>query len=220
MHFQDDDFRELHDDLAQQHSQEDLLDAQIADLKKALDESKKEFSELTSAHQVRDLQIRRLSEMPFPVQHDTTYLITDRFPLRSISVDAMKKSPSKEPMQPIEVRSSRQGAARHAHGDKRGRGLPRQPAKSGEVVQLERLVTNETYRVSSLAGEIRLALDSMEGERGNYRVKERQLMQRTHEIGSKLIVQLHKSEMQCFLGKLRSWRSSSPRGLLLILYMH
>jgi hypothetical protein len=76
----------------------------------------------------------------------------------------------------------------------------RQSAKTGEISKLERLVSSETSAAASLAQDLRAQLDGMEGERLHRRVRDKEVKKNLSEEARKLILGLHKSEMQCCLG--------------------
>lgn len=141
-----------------------------------------------------DTQIRRLSQLSFPVEHDTTYLITDRFPMRKD--DDMSKDSEGTCHQSYKVKMAR-GIDRNEV--KKTRSI-RQSAKTGEISKLERLVSSETSAAASLAQELRAQLDGMEGERLHRRVRDKEVKKTLSEEARKLILELHRSEMQCCLG--------------------
>ena len=76
----------------------------------------------------------------------------------------------------------------------------RQSAKTGEISKLERLVSSETSAAASLAQELRAQLDGIEGERLHRRVRDKEVKKNLSEEARNLILELHKSEMQCCLG--------------------
>ena len=128
------------------------------------------------------------------MEHDTTYLITDRFPMRKD--DDMSKDSEGTSHQPYKVKIAR-GIDRNEV--KKTRSI-RQSAKTGEITKLERLVSSETSAAASLAQDLRAQLDRMEGERLHRRVRDKEVKRHLSEEARKLIFELHKSEMQCCLG--------------------
>ena len=143
----------------------------------------------------KDSQIRKLSQLSFPVEHDTTYLITDRLPLRKD--DETLKDSERSP-QPYKVKIAR-GID---HSEVKKTRSFRQAAKSGEISKLERMVSNETSAAAALAQDLRAKLHKIEGERLHCQVRDNEMKQKLFEEGKKLIFELHKSEMQCCLGLL------------------
>eukprot|EP01036_Dinobryon_divergens_P024851 gene24850-33338_t len=186
--------KEINEETYLEDSQKNFIESEILKFQKAVDEAQRDLNNLKRSKQVRDTQIRRLSQLSFPVEHDTTYLITDRFPMRKD--DDVSKDSEGTCHQSYKVKMAR-GIDRNEV--KKTRSI-RQSAKTGEISKLERLVSSETSAAASLAQELRAQLDGIEGERLHRRVRDKEVKKNLSAEARNLILELHKSEMQCCLG--------------------
>lgn len=191
--------RSINEELSRDRSQRDHNDYEILQFQKAIDEYQRELTLLKRSKEVRETQIKKLSELSIPVQHDTTYFITDRFSTRHSGADSTTDTPAPPYLIRVAKGSLKYNEDVENSKSEKFKSL-RQCAKTGEVTKLERLVNSETAAAAALAQDLRLQLDHLEGDRLRSLVKEKETMREIFEQGSKLVSELHKVEMRCCLG--------------------
>jgi hypothetical protein len=106
-----------------------------------------ELNSLKSAKEARNLQIQRLCKLSNPVQRDVTYLVEERFNLRST--------------RDSEARSGDIILGTVPAGYK--------PMKTGEVIKLESRLQSETLKTTGYLEDVRIAIREAEEERHRYR---------------------------------------------------
>jgi hypothetical protein len=156
----------------------DNLDKELAKIKLQITASKHEIALMKSTKEMRLQQIARLSELSQPIEHDTTYIIREHF---ISSVNDPRKTNQIKKYDPLKNNN------------------PYKLARTGEVTKLEKQLSDETIRTSSLLQDFNLAFQAAEEDRSHFLSCTDQDVETYYTEARALLVEDDHFEIQCFL---------------------
>ena len=146
LHVLDWEYRQGLSNAAAAVSERDRIEGELKKLLKDISSTKEEIKKLNKSSDARRQQIERLSELSQPVQKDATYLVIDRYLNRNDAVLA-------------DGASSTSGDGGISKGDRSGSSkMLAKHIRTGDIVQLENKVEEETRRVLTLINTLDVAL--------------------------------------------------------------
>lgn len=135
--------------------------------------------------EIRLTQIKALSELQQPVQHDTTYFVPERFFI----------SEKQKKLESVTSRNRKDGIQYGKVVDHVTRRIP----KTGEIVSLEKQITDSTSRASSSLRTISSMLKEAEDERLRHRMAKNNELEPFFQHTEILLEEVNNYEMQCYM---------------------
>lgn len=153
---------------------------------------------LTKTSDARRLQIETLSELSQPVQKDTTYLVNDRFMLRS---DPQAANPPKQPNSAKGSATSGAGAPNPVKVKERepAAKLYGKSVRTGDIVQLENKVEEETRRVTALVHDLTTSLKEVNEGSARLDIAVTQALEVRRNEAAELVKEVDRLDYQGYL---------------------
>ena len=172
------------------------INKQIERTKIEITSATEELSKLKKDKETMSIQIKRLSELTQPVEHDTTYLVEDRFPPKMNK--HLLKNNTNDNVVIDSKRSNKENYSKSSNTISFKAGIKKQ-AKSGEVMKLEKLLQHETFKVISFLQDMQLQLKIIEEDRHRTAVINNDLVEKLFKDDINSVAEVNKEEMQCFV---------------------
>ncbi len=192
--------------------EKDQINARTTQIQQEIVKVRQEIEEQTKAQVERREQIAKLKELTGPVEHDQTYIVKENFPMRRASNETKQTSPM---MRTNRLSSADAAFNADALQDKRNRNKKgmtiaereyskamKRPMwkilKTGDIVQLEGRLRDETVRSWSYLQQLEKAIVSAEEDNHRLVVQYNTVNEEDMKNATELWEEVDKYEFQCY----------------------
>jgi hypothetical protein len=183
--------RKLIEEVRLAQVEKDMIEKKIAQTKMDIEQMRKVYQEQLELKQERQQRITKLKELGRPVESDTTYLVPERFL-------NFKRHDQKRNAQASKLGKVRSSHSQFGNFDDDGTHYCKL-TKTGEILQLEQRIQDETSRISSYLQDLHNQLQDIEDERYAENMKQKAEI---HEVDMKnaftISEEVEQYEFQCY----------------------
>ncbi len=155
----------------------DKLDLELSKIQTQITTVKADIATMRAAKESRLQQIARLSSLPQPIEHDTTYIIPEKF---NTSLSSTSKMTQRK-YDPLKNNN------------------PYKLPRTGEITKLENRLNEETIRTSSYLQDLHVTLRSAEDEQFRVHNHKNEEAEQLYAKAKELLEVEDKYDIQCFL---------------------